>query len=190
MSDFQASRIDYTWADAISQAIQWLTILPFEITAASITIDFWKRGAQINVGVWIAVFLVALSVIQFFGVRGYGEGMCTRRLKDGSNISTETFSSSQWNSCSRPSSASPLSDSSFSASSSTVEVYQPISADTSVPIIGMIRVLSVMVRTLPFFPVGSSPFELTTPNPPPFQASKDSAPSSSRPRSRLAALSL
>lgn len=27
-----------------------------------------------QVGVWIAVFLVALSVIQIFGVRGYGEG--------------------------------------------------------------------------------------------------------------------
>jgi amino acid transporter len=50
-----------------------LTILPFELTAASITIDFWKGAANINVGVWIAVFLVALSAIQFFGVRAYGE---------------------------------------------------------------------------------------------------------------------
>lgn len=29
-------------------AIQWLTILPFEITAAGITIDFWKHY---NIGV-------------------------------------------------------------------------------------------------------------------------------------------
>jgi amino acid transporter len=50
-----------------------LTILPFELTAASITIDFWKGAANINVGVWIAVFLVALCGIQFFGVRAYGE---------------------------------------------------------------------------------------------------------------------
>lgn len=50
-----------------------MTILPFELTAASITIDFWKGAANINVGVWIAVFLVALSAIQFFGVRAYGE---------------------------------------------------------------------------------------------------------------------
>lgn len=47
--------------------------MPFELTAASITIDFWKGAANINVGVWIAVFLVALSAIQFFGVRAYGE---------------------------------------------------------------------------------------------------------------------
>jgi amino acid transporter len=53
-------------------AIQWLTILPFEITAAGLTIDFWRP--DINIGVWIAVFLVALSIIQIFGVRGYGEG--------------------------------------------------------------------------------------------------------------------
>ena len=50
-----------------------MTILPFEITAAGITIDYWPRGAEINVGVWITVFLVALTVIQIFGVRGYGE---------------------------------------------------------------------------------------------------------------------
>ena len=47
--------------------------MPFEITAASITIGFWPTGAAINVGVWITVFLVALSAIQIFGVRGYGE---------------------------------------------------------------------------------------------------------------------
>ncbi|EMC96424.1 hypothetical protein BAUCODRAFT_69625 [Baudoinia panamericana UAMH 10762] len=54
-------------------AIQWLTILPFEITAAGLTIAFWPRGAEVNIGVWVAVFLVALSVIQIFGIRGYGE---------------------------------------------------------------------------------------------------------------------
>lgn len=52
-------------------AISWLTVLPFELTAASITIAFWND--TINVGVWITVFLVALVVVQFFGVRGYGE---------------------------------------------------------------------------------------------------------------------
>ncbi|CAC9890752.1 unnamed protein product [Aureobasidium pullulans] len=67
--------IHESWGFAIGwqYAIQWLTILPFELTAASITIDFWKGAANINVGVWIAVFLVALSAIQFFGVRAYGE---------------------------------------------------------------------------------------------------------------------
>ena len=53
-------------------ALAWLTVLPFELIAASITITFWRE--DINMGVWVAVFLVVLSVIQIFGVRGYGEG--------------------------------------------------------------------------------------------------------------------
>lgn len=53
-------------------AIGWLTILPFEITAAGLTIRFWRT--DINIGVWIAVFMTLLFIIQVFGVRGYGEG--------------------------------------------------------------------------------------------------------------------
>ncbi|KAK3168133.1 hypothetical protein OEA41_004579 [Lepraria neglecta] len=52
-------------------ALSWLTVLPFEITAAGITISFWRD--DINIGVWIAVFLTLLVVVQIFGVRGYGE---------------------------------------------------------------------------------------------------------------------
>lgn len=50
-----------------------LTILPFEITAAGLTIAYWKNAADINIGVWVTVFLLALVAIQIFGVRGYGE---------------------------------------------------------------------------------------------------------------------
>ncbi len=53
-------------------AISWLTILPFELIAASITIDYWRD--DISMGVWVTVFLVVLCIIQIFGVRGYGEG--------------------------------------------------------------------------------------------------------------------
>ncbi|KAK3942992.1 amino-acid permease inda1 [Diplogelasinospora grovesii] len=65
--------LDPSWGFAMGwdYALSWLTILPFELTAASITIQFWRT--DINVGVWITVFLVVLSVIQIFGVRGYGE---------------------------------------------------------------------------------------------------------------------
>jgi len=52
-------------------AIGWLVTLPFEITAAGITISYWH---QYNIGIWIAVFLTLLIIVQFFGVRGYGEG--------------------------------------------------------------------------------------------------------------------
>jgi amino acid transporter len=53
-------------------AIGWLTLLPFEITAAGITIKFWTD--DINIGVWAAVLITVLAIVQFFGVRGYGEG--------------------------------------------------------------------------------------------------------------------
>ena len=59
-------------------AIGWLTVLPFEITAAGITIQFWRD--DINIGVWIAVFLTLLIIVQIFGVRGYGEGSYLRTL--------------------------------------------------------------------------------------------------------------
>ncbi|KAF2815904.1 putative general amino-acid permease GAP1 [Mytilinidion resinicola] len=64
--------IDPSWGFAMGwdYAIQWLTILPFEITAAGLTIDYWHHY---NIGIWIAVFLTVLTAIQFFGVRGYGE---------------------------------------------------------------------------------------------------------------------
>lgn len=52
-------------------AIAWLTVLPFELIAASITIGFWRE--DINPAVWVTVFLVILAIIQIFGVRGYGE---------------------------------------------------------------------------------------------------------------------
>lgn len=65
--------VDPAWGFAMGwdYALSWLTVLPFELTAASITIQFWRT--DINVGVWITVFLIVLSVIQIFGVRGYGE---------------------------------------------------------------------------------------------------------------------
>ena len=53
-------------------AFGWLVVLPFELIAAGITISFWRD--DINIGVWITVFLVMLIVVQIFGVRGYGEG--------------------------------------------------------------------------------------------------------------------
>ncbi|KAK3699725.1 hypothetical protein LTR37_016330 [Vermiconidia calcicola] len=54
-------------------AIQWLTVLPFEITAAGITLDYWPAAEKIDNAVWVTVFLVALIIIQVFGIRGYGE---------------------------------------------------------------------------------------------------------------------
>ena len=59
-------------------ALNWLVVLPFELTTAGITIAFWtdpnNTGTpSINVGVWITIFLALIVAINVFGVRGYGE---------------------------------------------------------------------------------------------------------------------
>ncbi|KAI1909200.1 hypothetical protein LOZ39_001882 [Ophidiomyces ophidiicola] len=65
--------IDPGWGFALGwqYAVGWLLTLPFEITAAGITIKFWR--SDINIGVWVAVFLGMLILVQFFGIKGYGE---------------------------------------------------------------------------------------------------------------------
>ena len=74
--------IDESWGFAMGwdYALGWLTVLPFEITAAGITISYWRD--DINIGVWIAVFLTILAAVQIFGVRGYGEGRLAIHLRD------------------------------------------------------------------------------------------------------------
>ncbi|OQV06627.1 hypothetical protein CLAIMM_11169 [Cladophialophora immunda] len=64
--------IDPAWGFTIGwqYAIGWLITLPFEIISAGITINYWH---EYNVGIWVAVFLTVIAIVQFFGVRGYGE---------------------------------------------------------------------------------------------------------------------
>jgi yeast amino acid transporter len=52
-------------------AMQWLVVLPLELTAAGITVNYWNSG--VNVGVFITIFLVVVVIINLCGVRGYGE---------------------------------------------------------------------------------------------------------------------
>ena len=116
-------------------ALGWLTVLPFEITAAGITISFWK---EINIGVWIAVFLFLLCVVQFFGVRGYGEGKSSRAFEL-AVIQWLTHHVEQSNSFLAVSKSQPSLVSSFSPSLLTLEASTPVkTADTLVLITGTI----------------------------------------------------
>jgi len=67
--------VDPSWGFACGwqYAISWLTVLPFEISAACNIIHFWNGSNGINDAAWIVPLLVALVGIQVFGVRGYGE---------------------------------------------------------------------------------------------------------------------
>jgi len=67
--------IDPSWGFACGweYGIAWLTVLPFEISAACNIIHYWTNVENVNDCAWIIPLLVALAVIQIFGVRGYGE---------------------------------------------------------------------------------------------------------------------
>ncbi|KAF2456145.1 amino-acid permease inda1 [Lineolata rhizophorae] len=65
--------IDPSWGFAMgwNYVAQWAIVLPLELTVAGLTVDYWE--VDISVGVWITVFLVAIILINVFGVLGYGE---------------------------------------------------------------------------------------------------------------------
>ncbi|KND94221.1 Amino-acid permease inda1 [Tolypocladium ophioglossoides CBS 100239] len=65
--------IDPSWGFAMgwNYVFQWAAVLPLELTVCGLTIQYWN--ADISVGVWIAVFLVAIIIINVFGALGYAE---------------------------------------------------------------------------------------------------------------------
>ncbi|CAH02894.1 amino acid permease [Kluyveromyces lactis] len=52
--------------------LQWLVVLPLEIVAASITVNYWGTPDKYRDG-FVALFYVVIVAINFFGVKGYGE---------------------------------------------------------------------------------------------------------------------
>ena len=52
--------------------MQWLVVLPLEIVAATLTIEYWTNG-NVNNDAFVAIFLVFIIAINLFGVKGYGE---------------------------------------------------------------------------------------------------------------------
>ncbi|KIW90580.1 uncharacterized protein Z519_08363 [Cladophialophora bantiana CBS 173.52] len=67
--------IDPVWGFAMgwNYALYWLVTLPLELTAASITLSFWSGARNVNPAAWVVIFYIVVVLINFFGVRGYGE---------------------------------------------------------------------------------------------------------------------
>ncbi|KAK3387792.1 amino acid permease-domain-containing protein [Podospora didyma] len=65
--------IDPSWGFAMgwNYVFQWAIVLPLELTVCGITVQYWNP--DINVGVWITVFLVAIIIVNIFGTLGYAE---------------------------------------------------------------------------------------------------------------------
>jgi len=74
-SAYSTRFLDPAWGFAMgwNYAMQWLVILPLEVIAASITINYWDENQKYNHAIWVSIFLVVIVSINLFGVKGYGE---------------------------------------------------------------------------------------------------------------------
>lgn len=46
-------------------------VLPLELVVAGLTVNYW--GLDVNVAIWITVFMIVIILINVFGVLGYAE---------------------------------------------------------------------------------------------------------------------
>ncbi|KAJ4164198.1 hypothetical protein LMH87_005882 [Akanthomyces muscarius] len=65
--------LDPSWGFAMgwNYALQWLSVLPLEIIAASLTIGYWND--KLTKAIFVTIFLTTIVLINMFGVKGYGE---------------------------------------------------------------------------------------------------------------------
>lgn len=65
--------LDPSWGFAMAwnYAMQWLVVLPLELVAAAIAIQYWDT--KTNPAAFCSIFYVVIMAINFFGVKGYGE---------------------------------------------------------------------------------------------------------------------
>lgn len=65
--------IDPSWGFAMAwnYGLSFLVVLPLELVAAAIAIQYWDT--KTNPAVYVLVFYIFIIAINFFGVRGYGE---------------------------------------------------------------------------------------------------------------------
>jgi amino acid transporter len=70
---YSARFIDPAWGFAMgwNYVFQWAIVLPFEITVAGLTVQYWGTG--VNVGVYVTIFLLIIVFFNVFGVLGYAE---------------------------------------------------------------------------------------------------------------------
>ncbi|KAG7664789.1 uncharacterized protein J8A68_001671 [[Candida] subhashii] len=65
--------IDPSWGFAMgwNYALFWVIVLPLELVACAMTINYWQ--SSVNTAVWIAIFYVVIYGLNLCGNRGFGE---------------------------------------------------------------------------------------------------------------------
>ena len=61
-------QFEFSWLTS-----QYIIVTPNNLTAASLVIQYWVPRTRINLGAFIAVFLLAIVVINYFSFRFFGE---------------------------------------------------------------------------------------------------------------------
>ncbi|KJZ78388.1 hypothetical protein HIM_02426 [Hirsutella minnesotensis 3608] len=76
-SSWSTRFMDPSWGFAMgwNYALQWLTVLPLEVIAASLTTRYWNDN--LSSAIFVSVFLLIIMLINLFGVKGYGEAEFT-----------------------------------------------------------------------------------------------------------------
>ncbi|KAH7064315.1 amino acid permease-domain-containing protein [Paraphoma chrysanthemicola] len=52
---------------------KYIITTPNQLTASALIIQEWKTAEEVNPGVWVAVFLVVICAINYFGIKFFGE---------------------------------------------------------------------------------------------------------------------
>ncbi|ORY87896.1 amino acid permease-domain-containing protein [Protomyces lactucae-debilis] len=67
--------LDPAWGFAMgwNYVFQWVIVLPLELTAASLTVQYWDTDGSISIAVWITIFWVFIILINVFGALGFAE---------------------------------------------------------------------------------------------------------------------
>lgn len=60
--------------DTTSYWMKYVIVTPNQLTAAALTIQYWVKRDTLNPGVFIAIFLVTIICINYFGgIKFFGE---------------------------------------------------------------------------------------------------------------------
>ena len=65
-------RPDPAFLDTFCLRYNWTILLPTELSAAAILIEYWTHSAKLNPA-WISICLVVVVIINMFGAGVYGE---------------------------------------------------------------------------------------------------------------------
>lgn len=52
---------------------KYIITTPNQLTASALILQEWKTKEQVNPGVWVAVFLVVICAVNYFGIKFFGE---------------------------------------------------------------------------------------------------------------------